>query len=57
MSVYRRKSGRYAVRIDLDSTTTGRRRRKSLGTFPTKKDAERDALSTRDRGIWLDPKE
>jgi integrase len=58
MSIYRRKSGRYAVLIDLDPTSTGGRRRRSLGTYPTRKEAERaerDALSARDRGIDLAP--
>jgi hypothetical protein len=60
MSIYRRKSGRYAVRVDLDPSHTGGRRRKSLGTFATRKEterAERDALSARARGIGLDRKE
>jgi len=59
MSVYRRKSGRYAVLIDLESTATGLRRRKSIGTFRTRKDAEvaeRRALEARDRGIDLSPR-
>lgn len=58
MSVYKRKSGRYAVLIDLESTAL-RRRRKSVGTFRTRKDAEaaeRKALEARDRGIDLSPK-
>src|SRR5580700_5603467 len=59
MSIYRRKSGRYAVLIDLESTATGLRRRKSVGTFRTRKEAEsaeRKALEARDRGIDLSPK-
>jgi integrase len=59
MSIYRRKSGRYAVLIDLESSATGLRRRKSVGTFRTRKDAEaaeRKALDARDRGIDLSPK-
>lgn len=56
MSVYRRKSGRYAVLVELD-TAAGRRRRRSLGTFATKKEAEaaeRRALAERDRGAFVD---
>lgn len=59
MSIYRRKSGRYAVLIDLDPTPTGLRRRRSLGTHATRKDAERAeraALEARDRGIDLSPR-
>jgi integrase len=58
MSVYRRGSGRYAVLIDLESGATGRRRRKSIGTYRTKKEAqaaERAALQARDRGVDLSP--
>jgi integrase len=57
MSVYRRRSGRYAVLIDLEPTTGGRRR-KSIGTYRTRKEAERaerKALGERDRGIDLVP--
>jgi integrase len=60
MSVYKRGSGRYAVRIDLEATTIGGRRRKSIGTFATKKEAERaerEALRLRDRGVDLAPEE
>lgn len=59
MSVYKRKSGKYAVLIDLDSSPTGMRRRKSIGTFRTRKEAdaaERGALEARDRGVDLSPK-
>jgi integrase len=59
MSIYRRKSGRYAVLIDLERTATGLRRRKSTGTYRTRKEAEaaeRKALEARDRGIDLSPK-
>src|SRR5580700_6273630 len=59
MSIYRRRSGRYAVLVDLESTATGLRRRKSVGTFRTRKEAEsaeRKALEARDRGIDLSPK-
>lgn len=55
--IYKR-SGRYAVRIDLDAGANGRRRRKNVGTFSTRKEAEkaeREALSERDRGIDLAP--
>lgn len=58
MSVFLRKSGRYAVLVDLDASTTGKRRRRSLGTYRTRKEAERaerDAKSARDRGIDLAP--
>ena len=40
MSIYGRASGRYAVLIDLESSATGLRRRKSVGTFRTRKEAE-----------------
>jgi integrase len=56
MSIYKRASGRYAVLVDLEST--GPRRRRSLGTFATKKEAEkaeREALTARDRGIDVAP--
>ena len=59
VSVYRRRSGKYGVLIDLESTATGLRRRKSVGTFRTRKEAdaaERKALEARDRGIDLSPK-
>ncbi len=59
MSIYRRNSGRYAVLIDLDPTSLGGRRRRSLGTYATRKEAdraERDALGARDRGIDLAPR-
>ncbi len=58
MSIYRRKSGRYAVLIDLDASAAGGRRRRSLGTYRTRKEAEhaeREALEARDRGIDLSP--
>jgi integrase len=57
MSVYKRAS-RWSVRIDLKATATGGRRRKSLGSYRTRREAElaeRAALSERDRGIDLDP--
>jgi integrase len=59
MSIYKRKSGRYAVLIDLEPTALGGRRRKSVGTHRTRKEAEaaeRKALEARDRGIDLSPK-
>lgn len=59
MSIYKRKSGRYAVLIDLEASATGARRRKSIGTYRTRKEAEsaeRKALEARDRGIDLSPK-
>lgn len=40
MSVYKRKSGRYAVLVDLEPTALGGRRRKSIGTYRTRKEAE-----------------
>jgi integrase len=59
VSIYKRKSGRYAVLVDLDPTDLGGRRRKSVGTYRTRKEAEaaeRKALEARDRGIDLSPK-
>lgn len=58
MSVYKRKSGRWAVRVDVDRAADGHRTRRALGTFTTRKEAERverDALSAKDRGIDLSP--
>lgn len=58
MSVYKRKSGRWAVRVDVDRAADGYRTRRALGTFTTRKEAERvarDALSAKDRGIDLSP--
>lgn len=55
MSVYKLPSGRYKAIIAKSEGSTERR---SLGTFATKKEAERaqrDALSARDRGIDLAP--
>jgi hypothetical protein len=57
MSIYRRKSGRYAVLVDLEPTA-GLRRRKSIGTYRTRKEAERaerQAIEARDRGIDVAP--
>jgi Phage integrase, N-terminal SAM-like domain len=58
MSVYKRRSGRYAVLVDLEPTATGLRRRKSIGTYRTRKEAEaaeRKALEARDHGTDLSP--
>jgi hypothetical protein len=58
MSVYKRKSGRYAVLVDLEPAATGHRRRKSKGTYRTRKEAEaaeRKAFEARERGENLDP--
>jgi integrase len=58
VSVYRRKSGRWAVLIDLDRDANGKRRRRPLGTFSTRKEAERaerEALAAKDRGVDLSP--
>ena len=57
MSIYKRASGKWAVLVE-DPSATNARRRKSLGTFATRKDAERaerDMLSAKDRGIDLTP--
>lgn len=56
MSIYKRKSGRYAVLVDLGSVLNWRRRRRALGTYRTREEAEkaeRDALQARDQGIDL----
>jgi integrase len=58
MSVYKIRSGNWRVVVDVDRDADGTRGRRSLGTFPTRKEAERaerDALSSRDRGIDLAP--
>lgn len=55
MSIYKRKSGRYAVVIAKAEGSTERR---SLGTFATRKEAEkaeREALTARDRGTDVAP--
>jgi integrase len=55
MAIFKRARG-YTVVIDV--TTTGRRKRRSVGTFATRRDAERaerEALSSRDRGIDVAP--
>jgi integrase len=59
MSIYRRKSGRWAVLIDEDRGPDKVRQRKTLGTYKTHKEAEqaeRGALEARDRGIDLSPR-
>ncbi len=60
MSVYKRRgSGRYQVIVDLSPTATGLRRRKAVGCYRSRKEAEaaeRKALEARDRGIELAPK-
>lgn len=59
MSIYKRKSGRYAVLIDLEASATGKRNRKSIGTYRTRKEAEvaeREALKQRDDGYSFDTK-
>lgn len=55
MSVYKRKSGRYTVVL---AKAEGSIERRSLGTFSTRKEAEkaeREALAARDRGTDLVP--
>ena len=57
MSVYKR-GPRWAVRVDLEPTALGGRRRKSVGTYRTRKEAEaaeRRALEARDRGFNVAP--
>jgi integrase len=59
MSVYKRGDGRWQVLIDLERGVEGKRRRRALGTYPTRKKAEaaeRAALEARDRGIDLSPR-
>lgn len=59
MSIYKRKSGRWGVLVDVERGVEGKRRRRTLGTYATRKEAqraEREALEARDRGIDLDPK-
>jgi integrase len=56
MSLYKRRSGRWAVVLDVARGVAGVRRRKSLGVYRTKHAAEiveRAALSARDRGIEI----
>jgi integrase len=57
MSIAKRKNGSYTVRIDQDRKN-GKRNKVNLGTFNTKKAAERaerDAKQNKDRGIDLNP--
>ena len=57
MSIYKRRSGRWAVRIDIERGGDGIRSRKNLGTYATKKEAEsaeRKALEARERGMDFD---
>jgi integrase len=59
VSIYKRKSGRWAALVDMDRAERGLRKRRSLGTFGTRKEAERAerrALEARDRGIDLAPR-
>ena len=59
MSIYKRKSGRWAVLIDVERQSDGKRVRRAIGTFRTRKDAagaERKALEARELGIDLSPK-
>lgn len=54
MGVYSPKSGRWAVRIDVDRGADVQRARLALGTFATRKEAERaerDAFAKPGRGI------
>lgn len=58
MSIYRRKSGRWTVLVDVGCGDDQKRKRRTLGTYATRKEAERaerHALDTRDRGIELNP--
>jgi hypothetical protein len=57
MSIAKRKNGSYTVRIDQDRKN-GKRNKVNIGTFDTKKEAERaerDAKQNKDRGIDLNP--
>lgn len=52
------KSTRYMVRIESHDPVTGERKRVTIGTYRTKKEAqqaERDALTQQERGTLLDP--
>lgn len=58
MSISKRRNGSFTVRIDVDRLTSGKRRKRTIGTYATKKEAERaerEALSAKDRGIDLAP--
>jgi integrase len=57
VSISKRRNGSYTVRIDIERDH-GKRRKVTVGTFATKKEAERaerDALQSKDRGIDLNP--
>jgi integrase len=58
VSVYKRTSGRWAVVVDVERRNDGKRVRRTLGTFATRKEAERahrQALDARDHGINVAP--
>lgn len=62
MSITKRKSAdgktKYLVRIESPDPVTGKRRRVTVGTFPTKKIAEKEeakAITERERGTLLEP--
>lgn len=58
MSISRRSSGSYTVRVDVDRGVSGKRIRRTVGLFRTRKEAaqaEREALTARDRGIDIAP--
>lgn len=62
MAIYKRqdKNGkaRYMVRIESTDPVTGKRRRVTVGTFATKREAEREqakAITERERGTLLQP--
>jgi hypothetical protein len=57
MTIAKRNNGSYTVRYDGDRID-GKRNKITVGTFPTKKEAQRayrEALQNKDRGIDLDP--
>lgn len=62
MSITKRKDkdgkNRWLVRIETPDPVTGARRRTSIGTFPTKAEAQREeakAITARERGTLLNP--
>ncbi len=58
MSIYKRANGKWTGLVDLDVGADGKRRRRPLGTYATKKEAqraEREAKTAKDRGINLAP--
>lgn len=62
MAIQKRQTGtgkaRYLVRVNVPDPITGDRRWRNVGTYPTKREAEkaeRDALTMRDRGTLVDP--